>query len=328
MQSVPAVQDQLESSPTPAQVPHLPVLGRQHFVAEQILALLFQRCRQNCNSEISAEIRNAWLSKLIAPIEAGQAIELVLPAFPCKSSNTRTKVLGPLPDAGEKLALDNLANVCDQIRQIYQPGAKIILAADGLVYGDLVGVSAQAVAAYQKTVRRMARPDAVEVISLEDLTELKDPTCALQALVSKHAPTLSSLEHEIHTSQQTLQHYLGLVRFIKDDLGNDTAGSARASRLHVKSVAKQVLQRSRAFASLIRETFPDAFRLSIHPIATSEKFPFALIDPGERWATPWHNVLVELRDQRRLLMKRSAAESQGFRLVTKDGQPWKYIETD
>ena len=44
------------------------------------------------------------------------------------------KVLGKLPDLGEELALMHLNGLCESIAEIYEHGAEISLASDGLVY--------------------------------------------------------------------------------------------------------------------------------------------------------------------------------------------------
>lgn len=62
-------------------------------------------------------------------------IELCLPAFPCKSSNTN-KVLGKAPDRGEQLALERLHSFVEAIEKIYTPGAKLWIISDGHVFSD------------------------------------------------------------------------------------------------------------------------------------------------------------------------------------------------
>lgn len=82
----------------------------------------------------------AWLSRTkFAPvvesqIESHEAVRLILPAFPSKSVNRIDKVLGPLPDMGEELALAHLNGLCNNISDIYEPGATVTILSDGLVY--------------------------------------------------------------------------------------------------------------------------------------------------------------------------------------------------
>jgi pyoverdine/dityrosine biosynthesis protein Dit1 len=62
----------------------------------------------------------------------------VLPAFPFKSPNRVDKTLGSLPDLGEELALQHLNGLCESIKEIYEPGAKVTITSDGLVYNGKI----------------------------------------------------------------------------------------------------------------------------------------------------------------------------------------------
>ena len=83
---------------------------------------------------------DAWLGRVKfepivrAHVHKGDTIPFVLPAFPWKSVNKVEKVLGALPDLGEELALGRLNNLCQDIKDIYEPGAFVSITSDGLVY--------------------------------------------------------------------------------------------------------------------------------------------------------------------------------------------------
>ena len=44
------------------------------------------------------------------------------------------KVLGTLPDLGEENALMHLNGLYESIAEIFEPGAELLIASDGLVY--------------------------------------------------------------------------------------------------------------------------------------------------------------------------------------------------
>ena len=48
--------------------------------------------------------------------------------------NRVDKVVGKLPDLGEELALARLHSLCEDIAAVYQHGAEITIATDGLVF--------------------------------------------------------------------------------------------------------------------------------------------------------------------------------------------------
>lgn len=78
------------------------------------------------------------VDKFIDQIERSTAqhepVFMVLPAFPFKSANKSTKVLGTLPDKGEEVALKHLNSLCDDIAKVYKHGARLYIVSDGLVY--------------------------------------------------------------------------------------------------------------------------------------------------------------------------------------------------
>jgi hypothetical protein len=67
-------------------------------------------------------------------VKRQEPIRMILPAFPFKSPNSRDKVVGTLPDFGEELALFHLNGLCENIAQVYEPGANVYISSDGLVY--------------------------------------------------------------------------------------------------------------------------------------------------------------------------------------------------
>lgn len=75
-----------------------------------------------------------FLAQVYAKVQSNQPILMCLPAFPFKSPNTRTKVLGRLPDKAEEFALAHLDGLCAAIKHEYAPGAQLMIISDGLVY--------------------------------------------------------------------------------------------------------------------------------------------------------------------------------------------------
>ena len=69
-------------------------------------------------------------------ISSSLPIHFILPAFPCKSSNS-DKVLGTLPDQGEYLAIKTMSLVGELIQKVYPPGAKFLIVSDGHVFSDV-----------------------------------------------------------------------------------------------------------------------------------------------------------------------------------------------
>lgn len=87
------------------------------------------------NSQWETVGRDYFLQRICFFTSRGLAIEMCLPAFPCKSSNL-DKVSGVLPDRGEELALRRLYSVSRKIKLIYEPGVRICIVSDGHVFSD------------------------------------------------------------------------------------------------------------------------------------------------------------------------------------------------
>lgn len=96
---------------------------------------IIQRYGQNTNTADNPwASRQRWLAVVERYVEAGKAVRMILPAFPWKSLNKVDKVVGALPDFGEELAMAHLNGLCESISEVYEHGAQLTIASDGLVY--------------------------------------------------------------------------------------------------------------------------------------------------------------------------------------------------
>ena len=96
------------------------------------------RLHRDASTTKSAHGAFGFLAQVYSKIAIGQPILMCLPAFPFKSPNRSTKVLGCLPDKAEEFALAHLNGLCAAIQDIYPPGAKLMIISDGLVYNGIV----------------------------------------------------------------------------------------------------------------------------------------------------------------------------------------------
>lgn len=268
------------------------------------------------------------LPKLHFYIRQGLPIHLILPAFPAKSPN-RHKVLGTLPDLGEEMALTFLQSLCDDIRQVYAPGARISICADGRVFADLVQVSDADVSAYnavlKQQLQQLGTPD-LDVINLEDLLTTDSFDAARAWIVAHYGEPLDELKARVRDTDHHRAMFNGIHRFVSED-GMALAPEKSKSRVkeESKEVAYEVIRRSNAWTRLLAQEFPHAVRLSIHPQHPhSDKIGLRITRAVDDWLTPWHGVVV-LRDNDYVLMKRYEAEALGAELVEKDGRPSHFV---
>lgn len=104
-------------------------------LASKILSVISRYRLNSHRPTISTEEGDfKFLAQIYSKVKAAEVIRMCLPAFPFKSPNSATKVLGRLPDKAEDFALAHLNGLCAAIQDIYPPGAKLMIISDGLVY--------------------------------------------------------------------------------------------------------------------------------------------------------------------------------------------------
>lgn len=90
------------------------------------------------NNAVSGDASWPGKVKFMPVVEAcvvkREPIRMILPAFPFKSPNRKDKTLGSHADLGEELALMHLNGLCESISEVYEHGANVTIASDGLVY--------------------------------------------------------------------------------------------------------------------------------------------------------------------------------------------------
>lgn len=297
-----------------------------------ILHQLFQHRRLQADAGTCAEnpcerCLALHLPKVRRFVIAEEPVHFLLPSFPAKSPNPK-KVLGRLPDMAEEIALGFLDGVCEEIKNIYPPGARITICSDGRVFSDLVGVSDADVTEYGEELTVMLERIGIrslDTFSMEDLFDIGDHGVMRDHLCTHYADSLAAIEGRIQTSDHHRALFNGIQRFLFEDRVALEAGKSRTRvRNECRELAHRVIQRSDAWGRLINDCFPTALRLSIHPQSPhSNKIGILLGDADDVWLTPWHGVAVK-RQERFKLMRRHEADALGARLVERAGRPSHY----
>jgi pyoverdine/dityrosine biosynthesis protein Dit1/AcrR family transcriptional regulator len=303
-------------------------------VARRVLKLLLLHRKvlpegpESCATEPCAQCLALHLPKLHYFISQGLPVQLILPAFPAKSPN-RQKVLGTLPDLGEEIALTFLQSLCDDIRQVYAPGAQLVICADGRIFADLVQVSDADVSAYndvlKELISRLGTRD-LSVVNLEDLLATTSFDEARATITAQYGEPLAELQARMRDAPHHRAMFNGIHRFVAED-GLALAPEKSKSRVkeESKAVAYEVIRRSNAWTRLLAQEFPHALRLSIHPQHPhADKIGLRITRAVDDWLTPWHGVVL-LRDNDYVLMKRQQAEEAGATLVEQDGRPSHFV---
>lgn len=284
---------------------------------------LYHQCQEQlcaqCAQKISYPIDYALAGK--------QPIHFVLPAFPAKSAN-RGKTLSYLPDIGEQLALLNINDLLEQIAAIYSPGAQLTICSDGRVFNDIVGVPDDEVSAYVTALHAIVtelKLSRIDFFDLSDRWTKMSFTSMREHLVKLYALSIEEIKNAVKNNNNEQKLFNGLHRFLVEDYSYLIKSS---SKNQIRKLAHQrtyqLIQRSHAWSELIKDEYPNSLRLSIHPqTCDSNKLAYQLVENSQRWATPWHNVVV-LQHGRVTLMKNKEAQRMPTQLIWQNGRPSHY----
>jgi len=297
-------------------------------VSRKILERLFRYRRLEdagvCADSPCQQCFALQLPKVLRFVSAGEPLHFLLPAFPAKSPSPK-KVLGRLPDMAEELALSFLDQICDEIRHLYPPGARITICSDGRVFSDLVGVTDQDVTDYGlelEVFRQRLGITSIDWFRMEDLFETRAHSVMREQLVHHYAESLASIRQRVNDHRQHQLLFNGIQRFLFEDrVAIETSKSRTQIRNECKENTYFVMQRSEAWGRLLSDCFPGALRLSIHPQSPhAEKIGIRLGEATDAWITPWHGVSVESAGSFQL-MRLSEAGALGARVVNRFGRP-------
>ncbi|KAH3900300.1 related to Spore wall maturation protein DIT1 [Saccharomycodes ludwigii] len=226
-------------------------------------------------------------------------IECILPAFPCKSSNTQ-KVYSLFPDMGEELAFKNLISCVEKVSKIYPPGIKIWIVSDGHVFSDCIGVDDDVVDEYTRKLHNLYKTcavpgiDAIGFCGLKELffegdTSLKfneewvaeitlphytgSKICQgselCRKILMKGCDTDDGrLREQILIPDHPRLHlYRGFSKFMIEDLRLLSHFKGASNKTYKKTACKvsfEMIKRNDAYSNLVDLVFPHHLRLSIH----------------------------------------------------------------
>lgn len=257
--------------------------------------------------------------------------------------------MGRLPDKGEEFALAHLNGLCLAVKDVYEPGARLTIISDGLVYNDLLGVPDKDVWAYGEALRAMCLEKEFSQIDFSRLNQLTHIDADLKlteityvANATKYRSTLVNNygrqdwdpSREISESEDTCLTYRGYIKFLQTDLEQVYPAAERQSNKSFKTgieyIAKQMLKRGQAFAHAVRENFPDHVRLSIHASTGENKLSISTLPTTSSvFTTPWHcAVAFELDGTMRSGHRAEFDADEAYDLVYENGRPSYYRHKD
>ncbi|MFH2021168.1 MAG: L-tyrosine/L-tryptophan isonitrile synthase family protein [archaeon] len=296
----------------------------------------FEKIRKKHDKDIYLEGGRARLyEKISKNLASGQPLIWMLPSFPFKSQNPE-HTFGKLPDGGEEIALKVLHGFCEKISGYYEHGAKIILASDGRLYADLVGIADEDVFNYRSKLLELYK-NIVESdrkipylswYSLDDafpsVNSAKDKR---RALVEAYPQEIETIMERVHSDVHYNRLYVGFKNLMIGELSIEKNRSKKSIEKEASEIAKKMLIRNFANACLLKDRFPKAIRLSVkHHDTSSGIYGVNLLPNHHDIGTPWLNVLVKSGEEEFTYMKRKDAEDRRYIIQENNGVAWFYTK--
>ncbi|KAK1942293.1 Spore wall maturation protein DIT1 [Phytophthora citrophthora] len=263
-------------------------------------------------------------------VDHNEPITIVLPGFPTKTPNHGGKVLGPLPDRAEELALARLENFCKSIEEVYPIGCKVTIFSDGRVFGDLVGASLENIRAYKNGLKALVKDAGhthIQFDGLENYTKMDNP---VQEVLERFHINQMDMDARIENEPDVGNNFRSFSQFMERDMADRWEGKSEAEmRKGCDEVARKMMLRNVGFSSLVAEEYAHAVRVSIHCYNNAgPKFGIHLL-PSKRMdtpRTPWHSVICEDIDGTVHAMDLKDVNTEKYDLVYKHGRKWGYVE--
>ncbi|PHH78250.1 hypothetical protein CDD82_3146 [Ophiocordyceps australis] len=279
-----------------------------------------------------------FLDQIAAFVSANEPVRLLLPAFPFKSPNRTDKVLGALPDAGEEVALMHLNGMAAAIGDAYEPGAKVLVVSDGLIYNDILGVDDEQVWDYGQVLRQLAKRNRLDHLDFLRQNDFAQVECSskeeylrnaakIRQKILQQMPQDLDFDTIVATDADLILTYRGYIRFLKLDLAQDCISMTKARReKRIKEAARKMVLRGWAFRTAIIAKYPDCIRLSIHPSVAASKISMCLVPQQGRVQTPWHSALVRAVDGTITMSHVTRVNNLTHELIFEHGRPWYFRE--
>jgi L-tyrosine isonitrile synthase len=226
-------------------------------------------------------------------VRKNRPINMLLVGFPFKSCNQEKKVLGKLPDMAERKSLEYLQQICNEIKQVYAPGAKILIFCDGIPFAEFFGIDLADVVAYEKALEQL-RIDLPDITLYTSAHMLKDHRLATKSqmieLIDTYEPSDATFTAGLESIPET-----ALKRFALDL--DHQEGRLLVKKHTLEAIVIRTLAREMRLRTYITKVFPspDFFRLTVHVSPDiSKKFGIRLSPTSD--ITPYHGVVVEEDD--------------------------------
>ena len=260
-------------------------------------------------------------------------ILMLLPGFPFKSPNTKEKASGSLPDYGELSSIKHLESMCIEMEAIYPQGVQLTILSDGTTFNDIIGVSDEQRATYNRALREIHSSEHIVWRELSDMLNFEgSATNTRKQLISQAKLPFKNFANFVNRAQideKLSAKHDNMCSFLYNDLR-----LARTDEMNndgymdlIRQKSYEMMWRGMALDSMIDKTFPDHVRLSLHQYNNAgPKFTVNLLSGLTKAKSPWHNICVRKLDGTLTFLTNKEVQSQNVIPIQRENKLWLYQE--
>ncbi|CAG8717262.1 24499_t:CDS:2 [Dentiscutata erythropus] len=289
--------------------------GDVKLVVKQIIGILTKKRYRRGPSKHFEVARDDYENRLSKAITNNEKLLLALPSFPVKCWNA-LKVERRMPDLAELNCLGRLYLLCKEIETVYEPGAKVILIADGPIYADIFNEPLSIAIQYKEEVINFIKKlDLEPYIIMHDMVDL----------ISKYSTEFAEAKKISTIQVETFWHEnpdnkhrkmllentmtnINVEKYSKDLLRSiffDTKYNGDISELQIvkDEITKQteisalkyaILLQAINSMELVKKCYPGCIRVTCHPKAG--QLGLHLVSPKSCFNFPWNGVGVKKKN--------------------------------
>lgn len=246
--------------------------------------------------------------------DRGLPVPFVFLAFPGKSINGHS-VSGPLPDLGERLALQTLKGLVEAASRIYPPGIELHILSEGHCFLRTGCMrSPEEMDAYVAALKAMKDCDRISLHTIHDFYPDGDMADKVAAFERDYMPQPDEINAAIANDPLYAAMYPDRAAFVYREFSPvlfPTLPSKRRKIAMSKIIARSFIGHQMAVKRLLQDHFGGHIRLSIHQQhdPASQKYYINLLPGVEGKGTPWYHVVERNGDVLQLVKRVRSAPS-------------------
>ncbi|CAG8521579.1 14580_t:CDS:2 [Dentiscutata heterogama] len=260
--------------------------GDVKLVVKQIIGILTKKRHRRGPSKHFEVARDDYENRLSKAITNNEKLLLALPSFPVKCWNP-LKVERRMPDLAELNCLGRLYLLCKEIESIYEPGAKVILIADGPIYADIFNEPLNLISKYST---EFAEAKKISTIQVETFWR-ENPDNKHRKMLLENTMTninVATYSKDLLRSiffDTKYNRDISELKMVKDEITKQTEVSALKYAILLQAINSM---------ELVKKCYPGCIRVTCHP--KPGQLGLHLVSPKSCFNFPWNGVGVKKKN--------------------------------